>query len=83
MPKNITLLDKCKFEKNKDTYQNKLKTSPIPFTPNDIKYIIIQEEKNRDKIIDAIKKANFFPNAADKELAISKIFSVEHIHIDL
>jgi len=83
VPKNITLLDKCKFEKNKDTYQNKLKTSPIPFTPNDIKYIIIQEEKNRDKIIDAIKKANFFPNAADKELAISKIFSVEHIHIDL
>ena len=70
-------------EEKKDEYQNSLKTSPISFSPKDIKYIIIQEEKNRSKIINIIKKSNFFPDSDSKELAISKIFSVEHIHLDL
>ena len=60
-------------EEKKDEYQNSLKTSPISFSPKDIKYIIIQEEKNRSKIINIIKKSNFFPDSDSKELAISKI----------
>jgi len=82
VPTNFSLIEKCKFDKDKEEYQKSLKTSDIAFTPDDIKYIIIQEEKNREKIIDAIKKSKFFP-ASKKELAISKIFSVEYIHIDL
>jgi len=83
VPKNSQLLKKSTFEEKKDEYQNSLKTSPISFSPKDIKYIIIQEEKNRSKIINIIKKSNFFPDSDSKELAISKIFSVEHIHLDL
>ena len=55
----------------------------ISFMPSDIKYIIIQEEINRSKIINIIKKSNFFADSQTKESAISKIFSVEHIHLDL
>ena len=82
-PKNIELLNKSTFEKKKDEYQNALKTAPISFMSSDIKYIIIQEEENRSKIINIIKKSNFFPDSDSKESAISKIFSVEHIHLDL
>lgn len=32
----------------------------LDFRPNDIKYIIVQEEKNREKIIEAILKSIFF-----------------------
>ena len=44
------------------------------------------ETENLQKIhvfINIIKKSNFFPDSDSKELAISKIFSVEHIHLDL
>lgn len=83
VPDGFSLVDEAVFKSTEKTLQKKLMRNPIPFKPEDIRYIIVQEEKNREKVIEDIKKSKFFTTPKSKEFAISKILSVENIHDDL
>ena len=60
----------------------KIETERLTFTPEDINYIIIKNELERDKIIDTLTKVNGkYPHEDVKRLT-SRIISAEQLRTD-
>lgn len=80
---SITGDELVRFEKD-NTYKNNLnrrlgESISLDFTPNDISYIIVDNERERFEMIGAIKQAKSHFNGDTIELVFSKIISLEQI----
>ncbi len=78
-------LEKEKYLKHRGTSKNKplLKEHVLNFKANDIKYIIVDNEKDIPKIIRTIQECNNLGNTfREIEILISKIITVEQIRDD-
>ncbi|RXR18954.1 hypothetical protein EQG63_05780 [Flavobacterium amnicola] len=77
--KNITV---AKIPEAKNMQNKKIETERLQFTPEDINYIIVKYESERDKVIETLEKVNAkYPHEQVKRL-ISRIISVEQLRTD-
>lgn len=67
---------------NKDEYNNKTKGYELKFSIEDISYIIIKTEADRDRTIKAIKKIFFDKSEEEQLLLASRILSLKQIEED-
>lgn len=74
--------DSSKIKEAKKTLNNKIESERLNFEPNDISYIIVQKESERDKIIKTLEHIKGrYPHNEVKRLT-SRIISTEQINTD-
>lgn len=80
--KKLHLESPEKIKSSKKFYSDKLKNERLEFTPDDINYIIIAKESERNAVINTLEKVSGkFPHEQVKRLT-SRIISVEQLKTD-
>lgn len=79
---NIKKVEKAKIAERKAHHNSKIESEKLSFQPEDINYIIIKKESERDRIISILEK-NYtkFPHEQVKRLT-SRIISTEQLYTD-
>lgn len=76
-------VDLSVFEKNKDTWNNKISDVRITFESNDISYVIVQKTSEIPKVINFLRNNYSVKcNAQELDILFSKICSTEQIVAD-
>lgn len=79
---NIKKVSKAEIPNIKKKRNDEIKSERLNFTPNDINYIIIKKESERDSIITTIEKAKGKFSHTEVKRLTSRIISVEQLKTD-
>lgn len=79
---NIKNVPKAEIPKKKEKHNKEVKSQSLKLTPNDIIYIIIKKESERDGIITTIEKAKGKFSHTEVKRLTSRIISIEQLKTD-
>ena len=80
---NVKKIPKDKIPLLKEKFNKEIQSEILSFTPNDINYIIIKNESERDGIITTIEKAKRRFSHKEIKRLTSRIISTEQLRTDL
>ena len=79
---NLKKVPKDKISELKEVWNKEIQSEKLSFTPNDINYIIIKKESERDGIITTIEKAKGKFSHTEVKRLTSRIISIEQLKTD-
>lgn len=79
---NMKEIDEQKIKEHKENYSKKIENEKLTFTPDDINYVIIKKESERNSIINKIEKTKSKFSMEQVKRLTSRIISVEQLTTD-